>query len=99
MPLVSLKFHIILICYNINLLNCQYYAFEIVLYLILNNGEYPQISIGDVANGKIAKIPESVTSFSQGLIKKCLSFQESDRPSFDEIYQTLINNKSKIVSK
>ena len=40
------------------------YAFGVVLYLILNNGEYPKISIGEVANGKMAQIPQKITDYS-----------------------------------
>lgn len=73
------------------------YAFGVVLYLILNEGEYPKISIGDVANGKMAQIPQKITSYSQTLIKKCWAFQASERPTFDEINQSLKSNINKIV--
>lgn len=73
------------------------YSFGIVVYLILTKGEYPKISIGDTANGKMAALPSTISQFSQDLIKKCWSFEAKNRPSFNEIYQLIQSNKNKII--
>lgn len=58
------------------------YAFGVVVFMILTNGEKPDITIFDVGAGKKAPIPKSVSSFSKKLIEKCWSFEASERPSF-----------------
>ena len=73
------------------------YAFGVVVFLILTKGEYPNISIGDVANGKQAQIPSSITKFSSQLIKNCWSFKSIDRPSFSEICDLLKGNEQKLI--
>lgn len=73
------------------------YAFGVVVYLVLNQGEYPQISLADVGNGIIPQIPDSFTKFSKSLIEKCWSKNAADRPSFDEIFDLLKANENNIV--
>ena len=73
------------------------YAFGVVVYLIVMNGEFPKISFVDVGNGKKAEIPSSVTKFTQELINKCWNFNASDRPSFDEICKILEENENKLI--
>lgn len=73
------------------------YAFGVLLFLILNHGEFPKIGFVDIGNGKKAEIPNSISSFSKNLINKCWSFKPDDRPSFEEIYETINGNKSKLI--
>lgn len=73
------------------------YSFGVVVFLILNNGEFPKISIVDVGIGKKAEIPSQITEFSRSLINKCWSFKADDRPSFAEICQMLKGNENKII--
>lgn len=73
------------------------YAFGVVLYLVLNKGEYPNISVIDVGNGKQADIPKSFTKYSTDLIKKCWNFNASERPSFNEIFDSLQTNLSNLI--
>ncbi|KAK8850305.1 hypothetical protein M9Y10_018434 [Tritrichomonas musculus] len=73
------------------------YAFGVVVFAILTKGELPKIGLGDVANGKKAEIPSSVSEFSRKLIDSCWSYKPSDRPSFVEIYENLRGNKNKLI--
>ena len=73
------------------------YSFGVVLFIILTKGEYPNIGLLEVGSGKMAEIPEFVTSFSKELIQKCWSFDASNRPSFEEIFGILNDNKDKII--
>lgn len=73
------------------------YAFGVVVFQILTKGEFPKVSLGEVANGKKAEIPSSITKFSSELIDKCWSFKASDRPSFAEICEILKGNENKLI--
>ena len=73
------------------------YAFGVVVFVILTNGERPDISSFDVGIGKKASIPSNIREFSKNLIEKCRSFKASDRPTFSEIKEMLRENKSKLI--
>ncbi|KAK8850164.1 hypothetical protein M9Y10_018284 [Tritrichomonas musculus] len=73
------------------------YSFGVLVYLILNKGEFPKVNFIDVGSGRKAKIPESFTEFSRNLINKCWSFNASERPSFAEICEMLKGNESKLI--
>lgn len=73
------------------------YAFGVVVFMILSKGEYPEISISDVANGKQASIPSNISVFSSQLIRDCWSYNSCDRPSFDEICNRLYKNEKKLI--
>ena len=68
------------------------YAFGVVMYYVLTDGELPKISIVDVGNGKKAKIPRTVNNLSQRIINSCWAFEADDRPSFEEIGETIAKN-------
>ena len=73
------------------------YAFGVVVFIILTKGEYPDISIAEVANGKQAPIPSNISSFSSQLIQDCWSSKPNDRPSFSEICDRLKGNEQKLI--
>ena len=73
------------------------YAFGVVVYVILTKGEYPNISIGDILNGKQADIPKAISKFSSQLIKDCWSFNANERPSFADICERLRDNEDEII--
>ena len=73
------------------------YAFGIVVFLILTGGEFPNLTIEDVLNGKNVTIPNYFTQYAHELIQKCLSFKACDRPSFHEICGTLVRNENNII--
>lgn len=73
------------------------YSFGVVFFLILTKGEFPKINIVDVGKGKKAEIPKFITEFSRDLINLCWSFDPKERPSFDDIYRNLTENKNKIL--
>ena len=73
------------------------YSFGIVMYYILSKGQYPDISIKDVVNGKQIQIPNSINNFSTNLIKKCTKFNASDSPSFKEIVELIQDNSFKLI--
>ena len=70
------------------------YAFGVVVFLILTKGEFPKISPNEILNGKKADIPKVITKFSRELIDKCWSIKAEQRPSFDEIHKTLMENEN-----
>lgn len=73
------------------------YSFGVVVFFILSSGEYPKISIVEVGNGKKAKIPDSVNSFSRDLINQCWSTDPKLRPSFSEIVDKIVDHKFKMI--
>lgn len=73
------------------------YSFGVILYLVLSHGEFPKIGIVDIGKGKKAQIPSNFTSFSTNLINKCWSFKPDERPSFADIYDSLIENRKKLI--
>ena len=68
------------------------YSFGVVVYIILMKGEYPNINVFDVYEGKKAEIPKEISKFSRNLIDKCWSLDPQDRPSFAQIYDSIKNN-------
>ncbi|OHT01559.1 hypothetical protein TRFO_31534 [Tritrichomonas foetus] len=58
------------------------YSFGVLLFYILTNGKYPNLSIGDKIRGQIPKFPRNLNSSTRSLLEKCFSFSPSDRPSF-----------------
>lgn len=68
------------------------YSFGVVAYIILMKGEYPNINVFDVYEGKKAEIPKEISKFSRNLIDKCWSLNPQDRPSFAQIYDSIKNN-------
>lgn len=73
------------------------YAFGVLIYVIVTKGEFPNISLVDVGNGKKAEIPSSITEFSRELINNCWSFNSTDRPSFGKICEILEGNENKLI--
>lgn len=73
------------------------YSFGVLLFWILTNGQMPKVTIVEIGTGKIAKIPDTVNKFATKLIKDCWTFQPSQRPSFEEISQSLKSNKFKLL--
>ena len=60
------------------------YSFGVLIFYILC-GKMPEITIGKIANGIKAEIPDSVNEFGKKLINLCWSFEPQSRPSFNEI--------------
>lgn len=67
------------------------YAFGIVMYYVLTNGQYPNAIKAAFARKQI-EIPSSVNDFSKKLIQKCISVDPTKRPSFKEICQKIKDN-------
>ena len=74
------------------------YSFGVLVYFILSGGKMPEITLAQVANGKMASIPPSFTPFAKDLITKCWSFQPNDRPSFDTILKLLSENNYSLLT-
>lgn len=74
------------------------YAFGVVAFFVLTNGDFPKISVIEIGNGKMAKIPESVNEISKNLIKKCWARVPDDRPSFDEIVELILKNNFGLIN-
>lgn len=72
------------------------YAFGVVVFMILTKGQKPDASIADVADGKMAEIPMSVSKFASNLISRCWEKDPSKRPSFTEICDLLKGNENKL---
>lgn len=70
------------------------YSFGVILHFMFT-GELPKQSLKDKLNGSKIKMPspsKSISEFCIDLIKNCLSYKPSDRPSFDEILTQLREN-------
>ena len=73
------------------------YAFGILMYFILSKGKYPDLSITDVVMKKQIKVPKSINDVSSQLIKNCTKFEYNDRPSFEDIVETIKRNNYKLI--
>lgn len=73
------------------------YSFGVILFFVLTNGQYPKISISEIATGKKATIPAHVNQVSRELILRCWSTKSDDRPSFNEIVEYITDNNFKLI--
>lgn len=73
------------------------YSFGVILFFVLTNGQYPKISISEIATGKKATIPANVNQISRELILRCWSTKSDDRPSFNEIVEYITDNNFKLI--
>ena len=72
------------------------YSFGVDVFFVLSSGQLPKIKLFDIPKGKKAEIPPSFTDFSKNLINDCWNLDPKDRPSFEEIFSLLENNKFKL---
>lgn len=73
------------------------YSFGVLIFFILNKGKMPQISIPQIAAGKMAPIPTTLSKFSINLIKSCWNFDPMKRPSFKQILNELEKHQFQLV--
>lgn len=74
------------------------YSFGVLVYFILSGGKMPEITLAQVANGKMANIPTSFTPFARDLITKCWNFEPNVRPSFDTILKLMDENNYSLLA-
>ncbi|KAK8887789.1 hypothetical protein M9Y10_038846 [Tritrichomonas musculus] len=70
------------------------YSFGVVLHVIFT-GKLPKLSLKDKVSGKKVDLPEpsdGISPFCIQLIDKCMEFDPSKRPTFDEILDELQKN-------
>ena len=67
------------------------YSFGITLIYIVT-GSYPRFNMRNAVMGVLPQIPDSIKKWVRELIVSCLSFEAENRPSFDEIFETLKTN-------
>ena len=73
------------------------YSFGITLiYIVTEN--YPDFSLGKVSRGIIPSLPDTVVSWVQKLIVRCLSLSPYERPSFAEIFEIMKKNNYDLFS-
>ena len=65
--------------------------------LFLTNGKFLELNFAELVTKKQVSIPSNITKFSTQLIKDCMSFKSSDRPSFSEIYERLKQNVKELM--
>ena len=68
------------------------YSFGVILFFMISGGQMPKITIIQMGNGKKAPIPDTFTEFASDLINKCWETDPDDRPSFQEIAESLEKN-------
>ena len=73
------------------------YAYGVVLFFVMSNGEYPQIGIKEVADGKKASFPSDINEVSQKLISWCWETNPDERPSFAQVLNFIKENKFKLL--
>ena len=73
------------------------YSFGVLLFTILNKGILPDIRIRDIVLGKKAEIPSSFTNLARNIIDSCWNFQPEERPSFEQILNTLTSNNYNLI--
>ena len=77
------------------------YSYGIVLY-VLFTGNLPKQSMKDKLNNKPIQFPppsRSLSSYCIELIKKCLSYEPSKRPSFEDILENMKSNLFEFASE
>lgn len=74
------------------------YAFGKTLVNIVT-GCYPKFNLRNAAIGVIPPLPNTITNWVRELILSCLSFDAGNRPSFDEIFETLKMNNYDLFSE
>ncbi|KAK8895314.1 hypothetical protein M9Y10_023760 [Tritrichomonas musculus] len=73
------------------------YAFGVVVYFIASGGQYPDFNFADVVKEIQFSVPETFTPITQKILKDCLSPSPNDRPSFEDLYETLKNNQMNLI--
>lgn len=76
------------------------YSFGVLLHAIFT-GSLPKQNLRDKVTGKNVKLPDPsdlISDFCINLIKKCMSFKSSDRPSFDEILSQIRENSYELAA-
>lgn len=68
---------------------------RIIMYFIVTKGKMPPFS---PAGYESFKLPETINTLSQKIIKRCWSNDPKNRPSFDEILQLIINNNFMLIN-
>lgn len=74
------------------------YAFGILMYSVMTASLLYQgqtsifVIMNEVVNNRRPTIPEFIPDYLKSLIQRCWSQNPSERPTFDEIYQNLIND-------
>ena len=77
------------------------YSYGVFLF-VLFSGKLPKQSLKDKLNSKPLKFPQpsiSMSSYCIQLIEKCMSYEPSKRPSFDEIIDDLKNHSFELASE
>lgn len=69
------------------------YSFGVLFYYLLNERKLPTF---DKNNEIGKKIPETFNKYASEFIKKCISIDPKDRPSFEVICKFLTNNYKKM---
>lgn len=59
----------------------------------------PHLNIRDRANGRMPQIHSKINKISADLIKRCLSFEPQNRPSFTEIIEYIKSNDFDLIDK
>ena len=73
------------------------FSFGILMFFLLSNGEMPNTTIGQCAQGKKAPIPSSFNSLSREIIDSCWNFDPKGRPSFDDICFEIEKNNYQVI--
>mgnify|MGYP001125971112 CR=1 FL=1 len=80
-----------------NLLIYLIHSSDVKYKLFLTNGKFPELNFTELVTKKQVSIPSNITKFSTQLIKDCISFKSSDRPSFSEIYERLKRKEKELI--
>lgn len=76
------------------------YSFGVLLFVLLTR-RLPKQSLKDKLNKGEVKMPppsDTISSFSISLIKKCMAFEPSKRPTFNQIIEDMFSNSFKLAS-
>ena len=74
------------------------FSFGVLIFYMLTGGEYPKITLPEVAAGNKADIPSVFTNFTKKLIDECWNFHSKDRPSFKTILELMSNHDFKLLN-
>ena len=61
------------------------YSFEVIVFFVLTGGRVPNVNIKDISKRKSETISKEIGMFFGDLIRRCMSLDQKECPSFKMI--------------
>lgn len=73
------------------------FSFGVLAFFIITSGKYARFSMEDVMSVHEVEFPSNVNKLARDLINGCMSSNPSNRPSFSEIVDYIVNNNFELI--